>query len=173
MRRILLLNSAYEPISFIGERKALSLVLRKVADIVTSWSGDIMLTRWEVTGQPLELPSTMRLHTWHNRKTKMPRFKRHVVFARDNYQCQYCARDLSEREATIDHVIPKSQGGQLVWKNAVTACRPCNRYKDNNTPEKAGMVLMKAPITPTVAHFWDMRHTDSNWCPDWDVFIPR
>lgn len=173
MRRILLLNSSYQPVSFVGERKALSLVLRNVVDIVSTWDGETLMPKYGPENKPVPMPATLRLTEWHNRKVRMPKFRRHVVFARDNYKCQYCFKSLSAREATIDHVIPKSLGGELSWKNAVTACRPCNRFKDNCTPEQAGMRLIVPPVTPTVAHFWDMRHTDENWHESWTMFLPK
>ena len=176
MRRILLLNSAYEPIRFINEKKAISLVLRGVVDIVSTWNGEHLFSRWGVDGKPLQMPATLRLSKWHNRKTRIPVFKRQVVFARDDYTCQYCSRYLTIREATIDHVVPRDQGGKLTWKNAVTSCRPCNRAKANNTPEQAGMALLKQPTSPTVVHFWDSQiHSKekSNWHDDWDSFIPK
>lgn len=171
MRRILLLSSAYEPITFVNERRALSLVLRERVDIVAHWEGDILIPRFGKENKPVEMPATLRLNRWVNRKTRMPNFRRHVVFARDDYNCQYCLKSLSVRDVTIDHVIPKSQGGVTSWKNTVTACKPCNRFKSDNTPESAGMVLRKAPTTPTLAHFWDVRITDDGWHDSWTDFI--
>lgn len=173
MKKILLLSSAYEPITFINDRRALSLVIRERVDVIATWNGDILLPRFGKDEKPFVMPATLRLNKWVNRKTRMPTFRRHVVFARDDYTCQYCYKSLSSREATIDHVLPRSHGGVTSWKNTVTACRPCNRYKADNTPEKAGMVLRKQPATPTLAHFWDMRATDDGWHESWDMFIPR
>jgi hypothetical protein len=45
-------------------------------------------------------------------------------------------------------VIPRSHGGPTNWTNIVTACRPCNNKKDNNTPEQAKMKLFKKPSQP-------------------------
>lgn len=173
MRRILLLSSAYEPITFINERRALSLVLRNVVDLIAFWDGDVLMPRHGKDNRVIQMPATVRLNKWVNRKSRMPTFRRYVVFARDDYKCQYCNKELTSREATIDHVVPKSQGGSTTWKNCVTSCRPCNRYKNNFTPEKAGMTLHKKPTMPTLAHFWDVRATDENWHPDWNNFIPK
>jgi 5-methylcytosine-specific restriction endonuclease McrA len=42
-------------------------------------------------------------------------------------------------------VIPKSKGGSHEWMNVVSACEACNRFKDNRTPEGAGMTLLALP----------------------------
>lgn len=60
------------------------------------------------------------------------------VYARDGWTCRYCgAADL----LSIDHVIPRCQGGDDSTDNLVVACRPCNSRKNGRTPQQAGMVL--------------------------------
>ena len=51
-------------------------------------------------------------------------------------------------DLTIDHVVPRSQGGQSTWENCVLACVACNHKKANRTPSQAGMRLRKAPVRP-------------------------
>ncbi len=46
--------------------------------------------------------------------------------------CVYCKK-LSTK-ITIDHVIPRSQGGADTAENMVSACVRCNEIKDNRTP---------------------------------------
>lgn len=65
-----------------------------------------------------------------------------AVFERDNYICVYCCRKLSQWvkgigglhydpscEPTLDHILPKSQGGKFTQDNLVTACQDCNVKK--------------------------------------------
>ncbi len=70
------------------------------------------------------------------------------VFFRDNYTCQYCGVRFPERELTLDHVIPKSRGGDASWENQATACKACNNRKADRTPEEAGMKLLSVPSKP-------------------------
>ena len=42
--------------------------------------------------------------------------------------CIYCGTTYEPKELTIDHVHPRSQGGND-YKNVVPACRCCNRDK--------------------------------------------
>lgn len=63
------------------------------------------------------------------------------VFYRDNNTCQYCGK----AGDTIDHVIPKSQGGKRTWTNLVCCCQSCNTTKGANTPKQAGTKLRRSP----------------------------
>jgi 5-methylcytosine-specific restriction endonuclease McrA len=51
------------------------------------------------------------------------------LFRRDRFMCIYCGKTHSSGRLTRDHVIPTSRGGDNVWSNVVTACKPCNQNK--------------------------------------------
>lgn len=68
------------------------------------------------------------------------------ILKRDGYKCQYVGCD--RRGTTVDHVIPRCQGGQSTWSNLVACCEICNRVKGGRTPEQAGMVLKRAIKSP-------------------------
>ena len=71
------------------------------------------------------------------------------MFKRDHYTCQYCGVQPGTEELSIDHVVPRSQGGMSSWENCVLACVACNKRKADRTPEQAGMRLRKRPVRPT------------------------
>jgi len=73
--------------------------------------------------------------------------RKNVVW-RDRYTCQYCAKKFSFVELTMDHIIPKSRGGDKSWSNIVASCKKCNSNKGNRTPEEAKMPLIKKPTVP-------------------------
>jgi hypothetical protein len=73
---------------------------------------------------------------------------RYMVYKRDRGRCGYCGKDIPQKEATIDHILPKSRGGKTTWKNVVLACKDCNSKKDNMTPDEAGMRLLIKPYNP-------------------------
>lgn len=75
-------------------------------------------------------------------------FSRRNVFKRDRYTCQYCGLQPGEDDLTIDHVLPRSQGGVSSWENCVLACLRCNSRKANRLPDQAGMKLRKRPTRP-------------------------
>ena len=74
-------------------------------------------------------------------------FTKHGVRLRDQNKCAYCGR----KATTIDHVLPRSRGGENSWMNCVASCFDCNNKKDNKTPKEAGMNLQFQPFTPTRA----------------------
>lgn len=82
------------------------------------------------------------------KKFREPRYKRRALWVRDNGMCQYCGIKLANKEATVDHVVPRAQGGTTKWDNVVISCTKCNNRKANRTPEQANMPLLKQPSTP-------------------------
>ena len=71
---------------------------------------------------------------------------RKAVLARDAYTCQYCGHEATG--LTVDHVIPRSRGGESVWENIVASCAPCNRKKGNRMPREARMHPARRPKPP-------------------------
>ena len=76
-------------------------------------------------------------------------FSRRNIFKRDRFTCQYCGAQPGSEELTLDHVIPRVQGGESRWDNCVLACLACNKRKADRTPQQAGMRLRKEPVQPT------------------------
>jgi len=54
---------------------------------------------------------------------------------------------------TLDHVVPRSRGGDSVWENVVTACAPCNLRKGNRLPHEVQMELSAQPRPPAPVLF--------------------
>jgi 5-methylcytosine-specific restriction endonuclease McrA len=155
----LALNSSFEPLTMVPLRRALRLVIDGKAEIVEA--DDERLVRSERMSLPR--PAVIRLKAF----VHVPRrFRRQVtntfLFARDQYQCQYCGRtaaELKPRETlTRDHVVPISRGGGNDWTNVVTACSPCNTRKANHMPHEIGMRPLHAPVEPHFVHLsWAVR----------------
>lgn len=82
-----------------------------------------------------------------------PLLTNRTLFQRDRNLCLYCGRLFSPNDLTRDHIIPASRGGGSIWENCVTACRNCNQYKDDRTPEEAGMKLLAVPYIPNLAQY--------------------
>lgn len=95
-------------------------------------------------------------------------FSRRNIFKRDHYTCQYCGARPRLQELTIDHVLPRSQGGRSTWENCVVSCRSCNEDKGNRTPEEVGLKLHAKPRRPA----WLPFVTQNNGLrPSWEKFI--
>jgi 5-methylcytosine-specific restriction endonuclease McrA len=97
-------------------------------------------------GGALPSPSVLKLRHHVRRPLPQLRLSRRSVFARDDYQCQYCG--VAGRDLTIDHVIPKRLGGKASWENLVACCRRCNAKKGDKALPQTGMRLKKEPRRP-------------------------
>ena len=72
-----------------------------------------------------------------------------ALFRRDAHLCAYCGSVFTGKDLlSRDHVQPVSRQGPNIWTNVVTACHPCNKRKDDRTPEEANMPLLYVPYTP-------------------------
>ena len=141
--RVLVLNASYEPINVCTVRRAAVLVLKSRAELLERGEGSLHSEKLE-----LERPCVIRLIRYVRipRDVHRRKITRKAVLARDAYTCQYCGHEASG--LTVDHVIPRSRGGQSVWENIVAACAPCNRRKGNRMPREASMVPASRPRPP-------------------------
>ncbi len=140
MSKALVLNATYEPLCVVPARRALVLVLKEKAEVVHATDRQYHSER-----SALPAPSVIRLTYF----VKVPFRARaalnlRAVFARDGNRCQYCGATAEN----IDHVIPRSRGGQHIWENVVAACRPCNTRKEDRSVHEAGLVLHRRPTAP-------------------------
>jgi len=158
--QVLVLNQNYEPMTITNAKKAIILIYLGKAEIIEK--NDTYI-RSVSTSYPL--PSIVRLTRYINVPRKRIILSRKNIIKRDNHQCQYCG--VRSGPVTIDHVIPKVQGGEDSWENLVCACVKCNNKKGNRTPEEAGMKLAKKPLRPN--YFFFIRYfvgtIDKRWKP--------
>jgi 5-methylcytosine-specific restriction endonuclease McrA len=173
MRRALILNASWEALHFTPDIEAFIMVYKGIAEIIdldgkpSVWEGQELTS----PGRLWPCPATIRLKTRVNKKWRAPRFRKKVLFNRDNWQCQYCRMTLNWTSVTIDHVQPRSRGGGTTWKNCVASCKACNKRKADRTPAEAGMPLIKQPGEPSPLHFWGAAR-GTTWHEHWDLFVP-
>lgn len=96
----------------------------------------------------LRIPEVIVLTRYDGIPSHSVPFTRRNLFRRDRNTCQYCGARPGTSELTIDHVLPRSRGGQSCWDNCALACVPCNRRKANRTPREAGMRMRREPVAP-------------------------
>jgi 5-methylcytosine-specific restriction endonuclease McrA len=96
----------------------------------------------------LRVPEVVCLSHYDRLPATAVTFSRRNVAKRDHHTCQYCGAQPGWGAITVDHVVPRSQGGTSSWTNCVAACIPCNARKADRTPEQAGMRLRKRPARP-------------------------
>lgn len=70
-----------------------------------------------------------------------------AVAERANGCCEYCKSQarFSIQPFSIEHIIPKSQGGETTLYNLALACQGCNNHKYNKT---GGRDLISGDIVP-------------------------
>jgi len=96
----------------------------------------------------LAVPRIIRLVVYDRLPQRGVKFNRRNIFARDRNHCQYCGDKFSTSELSLDHVVPRSQGGKSTWENIVCACLNCNVKKGGRTPPQAHMKLITKPKKP-------------------------
>lgn len=166
MHLTLLLNSTYQPISFISDRKAFKLLIKGKIEVEEWWDGKIFHGKNQEIRQPAVIRLTYRV-PWIPRKLC---FSRYATFQRDQYLCQYCGVALTSSQITIDHIIPKALGGSGSFLNCVSSCFPCNNYKKNRTPEQAGMKLINQPKVPIISMTNDFKRLAEKH-PKWEQYL--
>lgn len=138
---VLVLNANFEPINVCTTRRAVGLIFGGKAEMVANGRGYIHTVK-----ELIPRPSVIRLEMQIHRPRPRVKLTRREVFRRDNYTCQYCGR--RDTGLTVDHVIPRYQGGGHHWANVVAACPPCNHRKGGRSPEEAHMSLLHIPKEP-------------------------
>ncbi len=161
-RPTVVLNRNWQPVHVATVERALVLLWNESARVVDP--EDFQLYTWEdwsklkpAKGEPfiqavrfrLRVPEVVALTGYDRTPQATVTFSRRNVFKRDHFTCQYCGSQPGTEELTVDHVIPRAQGGVSSWTNCVLACVACNKRKADRTPEQAGMKLRKKPVRPT------------------------
>lgn len=167
--KVLVLNKVYVAIRVISARRAFSLLVKDLAEVIhvddgkyinydfASWTEISELQRefepdrhdWVRTVRlHIAVPRVIRLLGYDRMPRQQVKLNRRNLFARDRNRCQYCGRHFSTSELTIDHVVPRAQGGGDSWNNLVCACVKCNAKKGGRTPQQASMSLITEPRRP-------------------------
>ncbi len=118
----------------------------------------------------IAVPKIIRLLGYDRLPRQDVKLNRRNLYARDGSRCQYCGRQFSTRELTVDHVVPRVLGGQHTWQNLVCACVACNARKGGRTPDQARMKLIRKPDKPRRNPVISMRLGDARY-RSWKAFL--
>ena len=154
MSKVLVLNADYTPLNVTSLNRGFKLVYKGKAEVVKKDDKPLLTSIGDFIR-----PLIIRLLNYVRHQVKPIKLNRKRIYKRDNFECVYCG---SQKELTIDHVLPRSRGGKNSWTNLVTCCQKCNLKKGNKTPEEARMVLRTKPSEPgyvaestTISDAWD------------------
>jgi len=166
---VLVLNKHYMAIRITSAKRAFSFLYQKLAEVVyceegnycnydfDSWCELSQVKRsfepdghdWVATVNfHIAVPRIIRLLGYDRLPRNHVKFNRRNIFARDKNHCQYCGKKYPTSELSLDHVIPKSMGGNATWSNIVCSCVKCNAKKGGKTPKQANMTLIAKPQKP-------------------------
>lgn len=161
--RTLVLNAGYEPLAVVTFRRALLLVLTGKASVIAE-DGDPVVGPNDILGRPSVILLNRYIKIPYRQDTTVTR---RGVLRRDGYLCAYCGKTAN----TVDHVKPRSRGGEDSWKNLVACCLRCNNAKGDRTLNQLGWHLRIVPRAPHGTH-WRIRELDRP-APAWSEFLDR
>ena len=165
---VLVLNRLYMAVHVVGARRAFSLLFRDLAEVVNVEDGQYASYDFEnwtelsayrdqftpdydwvrTVRMSIAVPKIIRLFDYDRVPRQSVKLNRRNIYARDRNRCQYCGGRFPTSELTLDHVVPRTQGGGNSWENLVCACVECNSSKGGRTPKQARMRLITRPGRP-------------------------
>lgn len=190
---VLVLNRTYSAVHVIGVRRAFSLLCRELAEVIHIEDGTYAnydFASWREVSEArarfkepqqdwiravnfeIQVPRVLRLLTYDRMPKQTIRFNRRNIFARDGNRCQYCGKKFPMSELSLDHVHPRSQGGETSWENIACCCVKCNVKKGGRTPEEANMHLIRKPVKPKRSPMLAIKLGNPKY-ESWKTFLDR
>jgi 5-methylcytosine-specific restriction endonuclease McrA len=193
---VLVLNRFYQAIRVVNVRRAFSLLCRELAEVVHIETDAQGQSRWqnfnfegwrEISQLKAEfepegfdwihtvrfqiaVPRIIRLLGYDKLPRQDVKFNRRNIYARDGNRCQYCGKRMPTTELSLDHIVPRSQGGRSSWENIVCCCVKCNVRKGGRTPDQAHMHLIVKPVKPKRSPVINLRLADERYS-SWKQFL--
>ena len=189
---VLVLNKMFMAIHIISVRRAICLLCKDLAEVVSLEDGTFATYNFASWSELSEFraqnfrqeeddwvrtptseilsPRVIRLLSYDKMPKQTVKFNRRNIFARDHNQCQYCGKRFPTTELSLDHVIPRSQGGGTTRDNIVCSCVDCNVRKGGRTPKQAHMGLIKKPEKPKRSPTLSMKLTSKKY-QSWKTFL--
>lgn len=165
---VLVLLSDYTPFRVVDWKRAFVWLSNDKTEIVEYGEGIIHspAKEWLV-------PSVIRIPNNLSSRVKVVRFSRYGVWARDKSRCQYCGVLTSRKDFTLDHVIPRTDGGPTTWSNVVTCCFACNQRKGSRSLAESGMKLKTLPSKPSFRNLIEREILRMGYVPEtWLPYLP-
>ncbi|MGE3408576.1 MAG: HNH endonuclease [Pirellulales bacterium] len=188
---VLVLNRLYMAVHVINVRRAFILLCRDLAEVIHLEDGQYAnynFDSWREISElkaaykepgddwirsvnfEVQVPRVIRLLTYDRVPRQSIRFNRRNIFARDNNRCQYCGKRFPTSELSLDHIMPRSRGGEASWENIVCCCVQCNVRKGGRTPQEAHMALIKPPVKPKRSPMLSMKLGNPKY-QSWKTFL--
>lgn len=161
-KMVLVLNRHWMPIEIVTHKDAFRLMCKGHAlalDTCETYTTHTMqswidihstdkYTHCNTVSLEVPIPEIIVLTLYEKMPKRSISFSKKNLLIRDNYMCAYCQCEVTEENATTDHIIPQALGGETSWTNCVIACKACNNEKDCQLPE-GKFKLKKKPTEPS------------------------
>jgi len=188
---VLVLNRLYMAVHVISVRRAFGLLFRELAEVIHVEEGQYAnydFESWREVSElraafkephqdwirsvnfEIQVPRVIRLLGYDRLPKQAIRFNRRNIFARDGNRCQYCGRKFPTSELSLDHITPRSRGGETTWENIVCSCVKCNVKKGGRTPQEAHMHLVRQPVKPKRSPLLSMKLGNPKY-ESWKSFL--
>lgn len=188
---VLVLNRLYFAVRVVSARRALSMLYRRMVEVVHVDDGRFHafdFESWVEVSQARDLfepdshdwvrtvrfqiavPKIVRLFGYDRLPQASVKLNRRNLYARDQNRCQYCGKRFTTTDLSVDHIIPRSQGGRTSWENVVCACLRCNVKKGGRTPAQAGMKLIRPAVRPRRSPILTIKLSDTKYA-SWKQFL--
>ena len=160
--RTLILNATYQPLSIATAKRSISLLLSNKINVIKKSNLELRSESSIIT-----IPKVAALNYYVKAPyARRVALNRENIFIRDKYLCQYCGKEAE----SIDHVIPKSKGGEHEWQNVVACCKKCNLIKADKYLNQTILKLVDFPSVPE-GNVWIKTIIGSNPDPEWKEFL--
>lgn len=192
---VLALNRNYMAVHVISVRRTFCLLFKEQAEVIHVENGQYLtydFDGWREYSElkmelgerdpnedwiravnfDIQVPRVIRLTSYDRLPKNTVKFNRRNIFLRDGHRCQYCGNRYSSPRLSLDHVMPKSRGGEDTWENIVCACLDCNVSKGGRTPLEAGMPLLQKPLKPKRSPLLNRQLNQPKY-QSWQHFIPQ
>jgi len=185
---VLVLNRSWQAINIRTPEQAFCQMATDVATALHIDGEEMFPVKWEdwlklpvregdnsvkTTHGLVRVPTVIVLANYSKVPTKRPTFSKKAVAERDGHRDQYTGELIEDLDdANLDHVLPRSRGGETTWTNIVLVKKSTNSKKANKTPQEAGLRLIKTPTAPKEVPVTAYLRNQSR-IKDWDHFLVR
>ena len=119
---------------------------------------------------PIRVPTVIVAVNFAKVPKKRPKLCARAIRERDGNRCQYTGRLLHPDEGSLDHVVPRSRGGQDAWENLVWSAKDVNQRKADRLPHETGLKLLSVPRTPKELPVTELIRNQPR-IADWELFL--
>ena len=191
MPKTLVLNKNYFPIRLASKYSAIGKFYCQMAEAIIVKDGNYLSYSWDEWLKLSEKDNwpedTIFLHSTNNRialpyilrclhYTGVPkvslRLTRKAIYERDEHICYLCGKEFTEGHLTLDHIIPRSRGGQSTWENLATCCKECNTEKGDKLLSEMHKKPKFTAYRPSTSNIAKLKLSIPEGCyrEEWKVF---